>query len=73
MHNKSKDAGHHRTINHLHQLAGKTVQNVAYAPAEGYSEALYGMEFTDGTIAWILCDPEGNGPGHLDIVKAGAK
>lgn len=20
-------------------------------------------------VAWILCDPEGNGPGHLDIVE----
>lgn len=23
----------------------------------------------DGTIAWILCDPEGNGPGFLAITE----
>lgn len=30
--------------------------------------------FNDGTRAWILADPEGNGPGHVEVVapKEGA-
>ena len=56
-------------VKHLAQLVGKTVKNVVHAPAEGYVEEGWGLEFTDGTIAWILCDAEGNGNGWLEIVK----
>lgn len=54
---------------HLGQLAGKTVKGICYAPADDCMEEIYGLEFTDGTVAWILRDPEGNGQGHLDIEK----
>lgn len=47
------------------QLVGKRVNQVLF---NGTDE--FGLEFTDGTIAWILCDWEGNGPGHLEITKA---
>jgi hypothetical protein len=32
-------------------------------------QVFYGLEFTDGSIAWIDCDPEGNGPGFLKIQR----
>jgi hypothetical protein len=53
---------------HLNQLRGKTVKEVIVDPSHDLGP-VYGLTFTDGTDAWILCDPEGNGPGHLDIVK----
>ncbi|MEN6550160.1 MAG: hypothetical protein ABFE07_29300 [Armatimonadia bacterium] len=55
---------------HLHQLVGKKVTGVA-KDSDSEFDATYGLMFEDGTIAWIMCDPEGNGPGHLDIVKDG--
>ncbi len=62
---------HHVMVNHLHQLVGKTVESVIYTPpdAKTYTPGIYGLNFTDGSVAWILQDPEGNGPGHLDIHK----
>lgn len=51
-------------IDYLRQLIGKTVTKVAWDGDE-----VYGLEFSDGTLAWIMQDPEGNGPGHLDITK----
>jgi len=49
------------------KLTGKKVHKVVHADPEGGDKQCYGLQFTDGTIAWIMCDPEGNGPGHLDI------
>lgn len=54
-------------LRHYGQLVGKTVRRVVYDNACGMNT--FGLEFRDGTIAWILCDPEGNGPGHLDILE----
>jgi hypothetical protein len=31
---------------------------------------IWGLKFDDGTMAFILCDPEGNGPGHLEIQRS---
>ena len=28
----------------------------------------FGFELEDKTLVWILCDPEGNGPGFAEIV-----
>lgn len=39
-----------------------------------YTSPLIGAEvlkFSNGYVAWIMCDEEGNGPGHLDIQYAG--
>ena len=52
-------------IRHYRRLLGKTIKRVVYNRSMG--QTTYGLEFTDGTIAWIDCDPEGNGPGFLDI------
>ena len=51
------------TAEHYQQLAGKTVSHVVIDKESGF----YGLKFTDGTIAWISRDEEGNGPGFLDI------
>jgi hypothetical protein len=44
---------------------------------DGSCEEEYGLVFKcrDGKIrtAWIMCDPEGNGAGHLDIIVGGQK
>ncbi len=56
---------------HLGQLIGKTVLSLV---VDNHSDSgIWGLKFTDGTIAWILQDPEGNGPGHLDITKSKLK
>ena len=51
---------------HLEQLVGKTVCEVRRDADEDLGE-VYALVFKDGTVATILRDPEGNGPGHLDI------
>jgi hypothetical protein len=62
------------TISHLTQLVGKKIAGICHDdgadPTLG-GEKIYGLVFDDETIAWILRDPEGNGPGHLEIQKAG--
>jgi len=30
----------------------------------------FGFELEDQTTVWILCDPEGNGPGFAEITPA---
>ncbi len=52
-------------VRHYRRLLGKTVKRIVYNRSMG--QTTYGLEFTDGTVAWIDCDPEGNGPGFLDI------
>lgn len=47
--------------NHYGQLRGKTIVNIV---KDG---EFYGLVMDDGTCAWIQQDPEGNGPGFLDI------
>lgn len=53
-------------ITHYQKLKGKTVKAVVTDGHKGRDEC-FGLQFTDDTIAWIMCDPEGNGPGFLDI------
>jgi hypothetical protein len=54
------------------KLVGKTVHRIVVAtPAPmslGYGEEPeWGLLFTDGTVAWVDRDAEGNGPGWLTI------
>ena len=61
-----------QTISYLTQLVGKKITGVCHdngsdPTLEG--EKIYGLVCEDDTIAWILTDPEGNGPGHIDIQK----
>lgn len=47
----------------LQKLVGKKITNIC---TDG--DGTYGFVLNDGTVAWVLCDEEGNGPGYLDIV-----
>jgi len=57
---------------HLHQLKGRGVQGVvrdnSSETLEAFGQPLYGLAFED-KIAWVLADPEGNGPGFLEIAE----
>lgn len=54
-------------VKHYGQLVGKTIKSVVRdGDTEGIGE-MYGYQFTDGTVAWIQQDAEGNGPGFLNI------
>jgi hypothetical protein len=58
------------TFEHLEQLIGFTVTRIVKAEDDEYTEGSYGLVLEkDGKKkqAWIDQDPEGNGPGHLDI------
>lgn len=48
------------------KLVGLKVTGVVKDSSDEFEE-LYGLKMSNGTIVWILCDPEGNGPGFLDI------
>jgi len=52
---------------HLQQLIGLTVVAVVRDGGHAHTDECHGLLFTDGTIAWVMRDPEGNGPGFLDI------
>ena len=54
---------------HLKQLVGQRIVNVVTDLLDGQN--LYGLVLSNGSVAWILCDPEGNGPGHLQIELPG--
>tara|TARA_Y100001951_G_scaffold72540_1_gene59439 strand:+ start:246 stop:464 length:219 start_codon:yes stop_codon:yes gene_type:complete len=58
---------------HYGQLVGWKVEQIAVDNSdENEPEGWYGLVFTKGKqkkIAWILCDPEGNGSGFLNIDK----
>lgn len=58
-----------------HDLENRTIKRVIQLSAEdqrigcGWSghEPAFALELSDGTYVSILRDPEGNGPGHLDV------
>lgn len=52
---------------YLERLVGMTVTGLVVDKSE-FQDGVWGLQFQDGSIAWVLQDPEGNGPGHLDIV-----
>jgi hypothetical protein len=65
-------------LEHLRQLIGYTVTSIGCEAADGdytyEDEYCLVMESQQPTttrkpplLVWILCDPEGNGPGHLSI------
>jgi hypothetical protein len=44
------------------KLVGRTVSKVVR------HDPFFGLEFSDGTVAWIQCDEEGNDGGFLRIL-----
>ena len=69
-------------VEHLSRLVGGVIRNVIAdrtVTAE-FGQAVYGLKVkiparktrsSPILHAWILCDPEGNGPGFLDIQEEG--
>jgi len=55
-------------IDEYKQLIGKTIKGIAVSQNLDFQDI--GLEFMDGTVAWVQCDPEGNGPGFLAIDNA---
>lgn len=61
----------------LQGLKGKTIQDVVSLSKADIQDAYWYCEpedtlllcFTDGTGALVMADPEGNGPGCLEIVE----
>lgn len=49
------------------RLIGKTVVKIIRCKDPLDDETVYGICFQDMTVAWVLSDPEGNGPGFLDV------
>lgn len=57
-------------IDHYGQLVGKEVKWIVFEMFEDDKHRpIPVIEFTDGTSAAVMMDPEGNGPGHLEIIK----
>ena len=56
-------------VSEYSKLIGKKVKAIAKSPADRYMDQAYGLVFEDDTVAWIMRDPEGNGPGFLAIEK----
>jgi|TARA_B110000908_G_C9847397_1_gene268383 hypothetical protein len=55
---------------HYGQLVGWKVNQIAIDDSESNGEPWIGLVLSKGgfkKIAWVLCDSEGNGAGHLDI------
>ena len=55
------------------QLQGWIIKGITVDPSDPSIGPVWGLRLAhpdrpERKIAWILCDPEGNGPGHLDIV-----
>lgn len=52
---------------HYARLLGKTITRIVKDTADQDIGTVYGFELDSGETIWILCDPEGNGPGFLEI------
>jgi hypothetical protein len=48
----------------LRPLVGKRVRNLIKDEAGNF-----GFEMEESTAVWIMCDPEGNGPGFAEVVR----
>jgi 3-oxoacyl-[acyl-carrier-protein] synthase III len=56
---------------HLKQaerLVGKTVKEIVVDLSDPTIDPIIGILFGDGTLAFVLRDEEGNGPGALEIL-----
>jgi hypothetical protein len=52
-------------LGHLKRLEMKRIHRIVQD--KDFGEPVYGLRFTDGAVAWIMRDPEGNGTGFLEI------
>ena len=51
----------------MQPLVGKRIRGLVRDDREGF----FGFELEDDTKVWVLCDPEGNGPGFPEVVPGG--
>lgn len=51
----------------MKQLVGRRI--VGLIESSDDYPPIPGLKLDDGTLVWIQCDPEGNGPGFLEIQK----
>lgn len=58
---------HQYMIDHLRPLMGSRVLRIVVSDEPICGEDVYGLKFGNGCVAWIMRDPEGNGPGHLSV------
>ena len=63
-----------REVERAGRLVGGTIQKVLKVDSSKlFPDGSYGLEvrMPDGKAfhVWVDCDPEGNGPGHLEIEK----
>lgn len=59
---------------HYKYLVGKQITGLVESQDDGTGTGdTIGFELEDGSVVWILCDPEGNGPGFLEIQKPAAR
>jgi hypothetical protein len=62
-------------------MVGKTVAKVSHLSAKEIKEMMWYcdkvettlIEFTDGSTGILMADPEGNGPGYIEIIEVGAQ
>jgi len=52
---------------HLKQLLGARILGIVISGDADDEYSCYGLRLNSGKVAWIQCDPEGNGPGFLAI------
>lgn len=53
-----------KTISNVRALTASEMEDMAWFPNNDPTTVI---EFTDGTYAIVMCDPEGNGTGFLEI------
>ena len=63
---------HPSCAKHFSRLVGRRITNVQLQrdTISGSHHPLIALVFDDDSSATVLCDPEGNGPGHLGIDAA---
>jgi len=50
------------------KLVGRTVVDiVGVQESDNEDDKVMGLMLDNGSVAWVLCDPEGNGPGFLEV------
>lgn len=52
---------------HLAPTVGQRITNVVVDDINDPYEPVLGLKLEDGSTIWCLRDPEGNGPGHLEL------
>lgn len=60
-------------IKHLSPLLGRKITGLIEDNSDKTTDPFPGFRLDNGTLVFVSCDPEGNGPGHLMIEPGTAK